>query len=102
VLPEELDALAIEEGSDYVTLVTCTPYGVNTHRLLIRGHRVAYTEEAEEVHTAMEKLANSSLAIKLLIIAVVVMLMLTLILIAIFAKKKKQDESDDASVEEAV
>lgn len=45
VLPEELETLRIEEGKDYCTLVTCTPYGVNTHRLLVRGHRVD-TEEA--------------------------------------------------------
>lgn len=48
VLPEETDALQIERGKDYVTLVTCTPYSVNTHRLLIRGHRIPY-EEAEEI-----------------------------------------------------
>lgn len=41
VLPEEMDALAIDAQEDYCTLVTCTPYGVNTHRLLVRGHRVA-------------------------------------------------------------
>lgn len=41
VLPNELDSLKIEEGKDLCTLVTCTPYGVNTHRLLVRGHRVA-------------------------------------------------------------
>jgi hypothetical protein len=40
VLPEELDALAIEPGQDFVTLLTCTPYGVNSHRLLVRGHRI--------------------------------------------------------------
>lgn len=40
VLPDELDDLAIDDGQDYCTLVTCTPYGVNTHRLLVRGHRV--------------------------------------------------------------
>lgn len=40
VLPEETDDLAIEEGKDYCTLVTCTPYGVNTHRMLVRGHRI--------------------------------------------------------------
>ena len=44
VLPEELDALALDPEQDYCTLVTCTPYGVNTHRLLVRGHR---TENAE-------------------------------------------------------
>ena len=47
VLPEETDALQIEPGKDYVTLVTCTPYAVNTHRLLVRGHRIPY-EEAEK------------------------------------------------------
>ena len=40
VLPDELNYLSIEEGEDLVTLVTCTPYGVNSHRLLVRGHRV--------------------------------------------------------------
>lgn len=40
VLPHEIDPLEIVEGEDYCTLVTCTPYGVNTHRLLVRGHRV--------------------------------------------------------------
>lgn len=42
VLPTEMDALAIEPGQDYVTLITCTPYGINSHRLLVRGHRVPY------------------------------------------------------------
>lgn len=48
--PDELDALAIEEGKDYCTLMTCTPYGVNTHRLLVRGHRIPNqeTETPEE------------------------------------------------------
>ena len=41
VLPDELNDLKIEEGQDYCTLFTCTPYGVNSHRLLIRGHRIA-------------------------------------------------------------
>lgn len=49
VLPEETDALLIEDGKDLCTLVTCTPYGINTHRLLVRGHRVANTEDAAKV-----------------------------------------------------
>lgn len=47
VLPQETEALAIEEGKDLATLVTCTPYGVNSHRLLVRGHRTEYVEENE-------------------------------------------------------
>lgn len=40
VLPEETDELAIVDGEDYCTLTTCTPYGINSHRILMRGHRV--------------------------------------------------------------
>lgn len=48
VLPHETDHLGITEGKDYCTLVTCTPFGVNTHRLLVRGTRIPY-EEAEAI-----------------------------------------------------
>lgn len=44
VLPEEMDGLAIDPEEDYCTLVTCTPYGINSHRLLVRGHRVENVE----------------------------------------------------------
>lgn len=53
VLPTDTSLLQIEDGKDYVTLVTCTPFGVNTHRLLVRGHRVPYTPEQET--TAVEE-----------------------------------------------
>ena len=46
VEPEETQDLAVEEGEDLVTLLTCTPYGVNSHRLLVRGHRMPYEPEA--------------------------------------------------------
>lgn len=46
VEPHEVEALQIQEGKDLCTLVTCTPYGVNSHRLLVRGHRVENPEEA--------------------------------------------------------
>lgn len=48
VLPKDIDSLTIEDGKDYCTLVTCTPYGVNTHRLLVRGVRTDYQEATEE------------------------------------------------------
>lgn len=51
VLPDEMDSLTIDSDRDYCTLVTCTPYGVNTHRLLVRGHRVPTEKKVEqEVH----------------------------------------------------
>lgn len=46
--PEDYSPLALVPGADYVTLYTCTPYGVNTHRLLVRGERIPYEEPAEE------------------------------------------------------
>ena len=49
VEPQETGALRIEEGKDYCTLVTCTPYGINSHRLLVRGHRIDNVEEADAV-----------------------------------------------------
>ena len=60
VLPYDTSLLGITSGRDYCTLVTCTPYGVNTHRLLIRGTRIAY-EEAEVIveETAQEKQPQS-------------------------------------------
>ena len=47
VLPEEVTGLSIQNNKEYVTLVTCTPYGVNTHRLLVRAKRVDYNEETK-------------------------------------------------------
>jgi len=55
VEPHETSDLVIKSGEDYVTLVTCTPYSVNTHRLLVRGIRVPYTEEVEEEIKKEEK-----------------------------------------------
>ena len=46
--PEDTKAMAVEDGMDLVTLVTCTPYGVNSHRLLVRGHRAPYDPQALE------------------------------------------------------
>lgn len=47
VKPEDTSDLTIDPNKDYITLVTCTPYGKNTHRLLVRGKRIPYTEEVE-------------------------------------------------------
>lgn len=49
VLPSELDTLGIIQGQDHCTLVTCTPYGINSHRLLVRGRRIANPEEAAHI-----------------------------------------------------
>lgn len=64
VEPKETQDLSVEEGKDLMTLFTCTPYGVNTHRLLVRGHRVPYEEtilEDEKVPTANRSLHTNYL-----------------------------------------
>ena len=59
VLPTDTSLLQIEAGKDLVTLVTCTPFGINTHRLLVRGHRVPYTPEQEAAAAAEKPVASS-------------------------------------------
>ena len=62
VLPEDTSLLSIEQGADLCTLVTCTPFGVNTHRLLVRGHRAAYkaNETAEKEAPAVTEPVRST------------------------------------------
>lgn len=59
VLPTDTSLLQIADGKDLVTLVTCTPFGINTHRLLVRGHRVPYTPEQDAVAAETQKMASS-------------------------------------------
>ncbi|MCD8119172.1 MAG: class C sortase [Lachnospiraceae bacterium] len=58
--PDDTEAVAVTEGEDLVTLLTCTPYAVNSHRLLVRGHRVEYSEETAEVVKAETGTAGMS------------------------------------------
>lgn len=79
VEPEEIGELAIVEGEDHVTLLTCTPYGINTHRLLVRGTRIANIEgtEAPVINDAYEMdstLTASLLAVPMLLILLLVLL----------------------------
>lgn len=54
VEPQDTEALLVEEGKDLCTLVTCTPYGINTHRLLVRGHRVETEKDAKNVRVTSD------------------------------------------------
>ncbi len=87
VEPNDLSALAIEKGKDLCTLVTCTPYGVNSHRLLVRGHRVE--NESEEI-----RVTSDAIKIDPLIVAPAValpMLLALLFILLVSGKKKKSD-----------
>lgn len=54
VEPENVESLKVALGKDYCTLVTCTPYGVNTHRLLVRGHRIENIEESDKIRVTAD------------------------------------------------
>lgn len=85
VLPDEIYDLEIEEGKDYCTLVTCTPYGINTHRLLIRGHRVETEVDA--------KVSNDGLRIEPMLIAplLAVPVLLILLIILLVRTRRRPD-----------
>lgn len=75
VLPDETDSLVIEQGRDLCTLVTCTPYGINSHRLLVHAHAIPYTAEMEDEVGKPGGFINIPLPYLLLIIALVVIAM---------------------------
>lgn len=85
VLPDELEDIEIEEGKDLCTLVTCTPYGVNTHRLLVRGHRV---ETVQQNHVRVVSDAVQIEPEKVAMAAGIPLLVIIMLLRMIFAGKK--------------
>ena len=86
VLPYEVDNLAIEEGKDYCTLVTCTPYGVNSHRLLVRGHRVESEHDDQSA-----RITSDAIQIDPMIVAAVVGAFLTAVaVLALFVSTRKR------------
>ena len=95
VEPVDVTALQIESGKDLCTLVTCTPYGINSHRLLVRGHRVE-TEQEE----AAVRLVSDGIQIEPLLVAPVVALpmLLALLLVLLLSGNKRthNDETDDS------
>lgn len=88
VLPDEVDDLKVEEGKDLCTLVTCTPYGINTHRLLVRGHRVANQEEAEAVRVTADAMMVDNRIVAMCI--AVPVLVLLLIYVAFGGRRRKR------------
>lgn len=80
VLPEETEALAIETGKDYCTLVTCTPYGVNSHRLLVRGRRTdTLSGEVTQRITADAVQIETPLVVSVAAVPMVVVLLAALV-----------------------
>lgn len=92
VLPEDLSDVQIVPGKDYCTLVTCTPYGINTHRLLVRGHRIANLDGNAMV------IADAIQVEPRYIIPFVSAAFLIVLLIVLFARAKREGEKEQHSV----
>lgn len=91
VLPEETEALSIVPGQDYATLVTCTPYAINTHRLLVRGHRIPY-EEAVKIEKNTSTGIELSFTTKVLIVTLGIIFigLIIAMLYSLYDKKRRK------------
>lgn len=90
------EALQVVEGEDLVTLFTCTPYGVNTHRLLVRGHRVPYDGELEKSETPVDTMVESiqNYYMLYLLLGLAVTILVILLMRKYFVPRKKQAHRD--------
>jgi sortase A len=87
VEPNEVNDLAIEAGKDYCTLMTCTPYGINTQRLLVRGHRIENLDDSSSV-----RVSSDAVQIEPLIVAPIVAIPLLLIMLIILLRPRKSSK----------
>lgn len=95
VEPHETDALRIVDGMDYCTLVTCTPYGINTHRLLVRGHRVDNVEEARVIRVTADAIQIEPLLVAPAVAAPMLLILLILLLLPKKQKKVRRGDEDE-------
>lgn len=92
VEPDDTSLLGIEEGQDLCTLITCTPYGVNSHRLLVRGNRV----ENQETSSTLRIMADAMLVDPRLVTPLIAApILLTLILLLLLRSRKGKKERGD-------
>ena len=92
VEPGDVAGLKAEPGKDYCTLVTCTPYGVNTHRLLVRGHRIENAQEAARIHVTADAMQFEPLLVAL---ALAIPVLLALLIILLLPKRQGKNRRDD-------
>lgn len=94
VLPEETQDLAIVDGKEYVTLVTCTPYGVNTHRLLVRAKRVDYNEETKLIVPADATRYNNMIVAPFIAAPMILLLFVIFLFLTRKPKEKKAGNNE--------
>lgn len=91
ILPTETDSLKVSEGKDYITLMTCTPYGINTHRLLVRGRRITTPDKLKHI-----RVTPDAIKIEPILTAPIMALPLLLVLLfwLLFASRKRSSAKD--------
>ncbi|MBR5309910.1 MAG: class C sortase [Oscillospiraceae bacterium] len=92
VEPHETESLLIEEGKDYCTLVTCTPYGINTHRILVRGYRIENAAEAKNIRLTSEAAQIDPLIIAPIVAAPILIVLFIMLMIPKNNKKPSGGE----------
>ncbi len=90
VEPYDVSGLDIEEGADLCTLVTCTPYGVNTHRLLVRGHRVENPEQAVAIRVVADATQIDPLLVAPVVAAPILLILLVVLMVSTAGSGKKK------------
>ena len=95
VEPQETASLRIVEGKDYCTLVTCTPYGINTHRLLVRGHRIENIEEATTVRVTADAVQIEPLLVAPVVAIPILLLLMIILLLPKQPRKKHGGDADE-------
>ncbi len=94
--PSETEALKIVDGKDYITLVTCTPYAVNTHRLLVRGERIEYNKQVEEQTVEDRSLSTADIILYVSLVIAILLIVITIIAIVRYKQNKnRQAQTND-------
>ncbi|MCC8131973.1 MAG: class C sortase [Oscillospiraceae bacterium] len=88
IYPNELETIYIEDGQDYVTLMTCTPYGINTQRLMVRGHRIETEAAKKTIKVTAEAYKIDTILVS---VCVAIPMVIILFIIVSLPRKKKYD-----------
>ena len=109
VLPREVDEISIVDGKDYVTLVTCTPYGINDHRLLVRGVRIIDQTETPENVPVWPSMHNTIVKVPartvlwyaaIAVIAFVILMIIAILVFPSFKKRRKNKPDPETNTQE--
>ena len=97
--PSDFDPVLVEEGKDYATLLTCTPYMINSHRLLVRGHRIPYQAAVDDGVANVKRLAPDFLQLFLILLPIIALL---LIIVIRENRRRKTLSTEVKTIEESI